>query len=69
MLAEPSSAFFATRFNGFFVTAHFAEKLRLFMCVGAEAVLLRDDMEEMLYADFAALGQSQDHHGKAFDTP
>ena len=37
-----------------------AEKLRLFMCAGADAVLLRSDMKEMLYAAFAALGQSRD---------
>ena len=38
----------------------FAEKLRLFMCAGPHAVLLRSDMMELLYAAFAALGQTHD---------
>ena len=35
----------------------FAERLRLFMCAGPDAVLLRRDMKETLYVAFAALGQ------------
>ena len=38
----------------------FAEKIRLFMCAGPDAVLLRGDMKELLYAAFAALGQTDD---------
>ena len=38
----------------------FAEQLRLFMCAGPHAVLLRSDMKELLYAAFAALGQTHD---------
>ena len=37
-----------------------AERLRLFMCAGPDAVLLRRDMKEILYAAFAALGQTHD---------
>ena len=38
----------------------FAEKLRVVMCAGPHAMLLRSDMMELLYAAFAALGQTHD---------
>ena len=38
----------------------FAEQVRLFMCGGPDAVLLRGDVKELLYAAFAALGQTCD---------
>ena len=34
----------------------FAERLRRYMCAGLDAVLLRRDIKEKLYAAFAALG-------------